>query len=87
MTVNTNKTSGMIEIAVQDTGVGMTKLQLSRLFKPFTKIKSNRELNREGVGLGLAVSKNIAIALEGDINVISQKGAGSTFTLTLPMPN
>jgi signal transduction histidine kinase len=56
---------------VTDTGVGMSRLQLSRLFKPFTKIKSNRQLNKEGVGLGLAVSRNIAIALEGDISVKS----------------
>ena len=64
----------------------MSRLQLSRLFKPFTKIKSNRQLNKEGVGLGLAVSRNISIALEGDITVKSQQGMGSTFTLTLPLP-
>jgi signal transduction histidine kinase len=77
--------SGMLEIAVKDSGVGMSRLQLSRLFKPFTKIKSNRKLNKEGVGLGLAVSKNIAIALSGDISVKSETGKGSTFTLSLPL--
>jgi signal transduction histidine kinase len=55
------------------------------LFKPFTKIKSNRQLNKEGVGLGLAVSRNIAIALQGDLTVKSEKGNGSTFTLSLPL--
>jgi len=67
--VSLNPGKGVVELAVTDTGVGMSRVQLSRLFKPFTKIKSNRELNKEGVGLGLAVSRNIAIALEGDITV------------------
>ena len=71
-------------IAVEDTGVGMTKMQLEKLFKPYTKIKSNRELNMEGVGLGLAFSKNIALALGGDIFVKSVVRVGSTFTLSLP---
>lgn len=52
----------------------MTEAEVSKLFKPFTKIKCNRELNREGVGLGLSVSKNLAIALEGDIIVSSTSG-------------
>ena len=74
----------MMNISVEDSGVGMSKEQISRLFTPFTKIKSNRELNKEGVGLGLAVSKNIAKALGGDITVVSEIGQGSKFTLTLP---
>ena len=45
---------------------------------------ANRKLNKEGVGLGLAVSKNIAIALAGDITVKSQQNKGSKFTLSLP---
>lgn len=69
MSISANSEKGKVELSVTDTGVGMSRLQLSRLFKPFTKIKSNRQLNKEGVGLGLAVSKNIAVALEGDITV------------------
>lgn len=69
MSISANSEKGKVELSVTDTGVGMSRLQLSRLFKPFTKIKSNRKLNKEGVGLGLAVSKNIAVALEGDITV------------------
>ena len=45
----------------------------------------NRSLNKEGVGLGLAVSRNIARALGGDIIVESCEGKGSKFTLTLPI--
>ena len=44
----------------------------------------NRHLNKEGVGLGLSLSKNMARALGGDINFKSKKGKGSKFYLTLP---
>jgi signal transduction histidine kinase len=63
----------------------MSNQQKARLFQPFTKIKSNRQLNKEGVGLGLAVSKNIAVALSGNIDVTSEQGKGSTFILKLPL--
>ncbi len=45
----------------------------------------NRELNQEGVGLGLTISKNLAKALGGDINVQSKIGIGSSFTLKIPV--
>lgn len=45
----------------------------------------NRHLNKDGVGLGLTVSRNIANALGGDIEVFSEEGKGSKFTLTLPI--
>ena len=60
-----------MEIAVVDSGVGMSPEQVERLFQPFTKIMENRNLNRDGVGLGLSVSKKIAKALGGDIIVQS----------------
>ena len=55
------------------------------LFQPFTKIMQNRNLNREGVGLGLAVSKKIAKALGGEILVESKINQGSKFTLCFPL--
>lgn len=72
-------------ISVEDTGVGMSPDQLDKLFVPFTKIQENRELNREGVGLGLAISKNIARALKGRIEAESTVGTGTTFTVTIPI--
>lgn len=47
---------------------------------------SNRDMNKDGVGLGLTISKNLAKALGGDIDVESDVGIGSQFTLTLPCP-
>lgn len=52
---------------VEDTGVGMSSSQADKLFTPYTKIMSTRKLNKEGVGLGLAVSRKIGRALGGDI--------------------
>ena len=54
-----------------DTGVGISEDKFKELFTAFTKIKKHRELNTEGVGLGLTVSKNLAIAMGGDIQVSS----------------
>lgn len=53
------------------------------LFSVFNKIHEDRELNKNGVGLGLTISKKLSMALGGDIRVDSEKGVGSTFTLTL----
>lgn len=71
-------------IQVKDSGVGMDKYQLSMLFTAFTKIMNNRELNKDGVGLGLTISKNLAQALGGDILVESEVDQGTKFTLVLP---
>jgi Histidine kinase-, DNA gyrase B-, and HSP90-like ATPase len=74
-----------IEITVRDTGVGIENAKLKEIFTPFVKVQKNREFNKEGVGLGLAVSRSIARALGGDIKVQSTEGIGSIFTLVLPM--
>lgn len=54
-------------IIVEDTGAGMSQHKIAKLFKTFTKILKNKNSNRDGVGLGLTLSKNIAQALDGDI--------------------
>lgn len=58
-------------ISVEDTGVGMDDEQIDMLFQNFTKFKKDRKMNKEGVGLGLSISRNIARALGGDIKVQS----------------
>ena len=74
-----------IRLSVRDTGVGIQPSKLGSLFTAFTKIKLNRELNTEGVGLGLTISKNISTAMGGDISVQSTLGRGSVFSVTLPL--
>ena len=49
-----------LKIIVEDTGFGMSQLNTTKLFTTFTKIMKNRNINKDGVGLGLTLSKNIA---------------------------
>ena len=79
-----NKKEKTMTTIIRDTGVGMTQDQMTHLFTNYTKIINNRELNREGVGLGLTISKNLAKALGGDIFATSSIGIGSSFTLKIP---
>ena len=76
--------SNNIRITVVDTGVGIEASRIPGLFNAFTKIMRYREMNQEGVGLGLSISKNLAKALSGDITVDSLVGVGSKFTVVLP---
>jgi two-component system sporulation sensor kinase C len=68
-----------LEVKIQDTGVGISKENLSRLFEPFFTTKKN------GTGLGLAISQRIIQEHHGKIDVKSEVHKGSTFTLSLPM--
>ena len=74
---------GLWHIAVTDTGCGIDDSERSRIFKEFSRL-SNAQ-GEEGFGLGLAITLRLVKLLDGDINVVSSKGKGSTFTITLPM--
>ena len=73
-----------VEFAVSDTGIGMTPEQLSRLFRRFTQADASTTRRYGGTGLGLAISRHFADMLGARINVSSEPGKGSTFTITLP---
>eukprot|EP00347_Sterkiella_histriomuscorum_P007464 403348815 len=73
-----------IVIEVQDSGVGIDKSQIQNLFIAYNKIMKNRNLNKEGCGLGLTISKNLSQALGGDLKVSSVLGQGSVFAIVLP---
>ncbi len=73
-----------VHIHVRDSGPGIPDDDLERSFEPFVQI--DRRLNRpaEGTGLGLAISRELARGMGGDVEVASEPGKGSTFTLVLP---
>jgi signal transduction histidine kinase/CheY-like chemotaxis protein len=73
-----------INIAVADTGIGMTSEQMSRLFQEFSQADASTTRKYGGTGLGLAISKRFCQMMGGDITVESKPGAGSTFTMRLP---
>jgi adenylate cyclase len=73
-----------VEIAVTDTGIGMTPAQMEKLFQEFSQVDSSTTRKYGGTGLGLAISQRFCRMMGGDISVQSEAGRGSTFTITLP---
>ena len=76
----------VLEIAVRDTGIGMTAAEMTGLFQPFYRVPSLAADHPVGTGLGLAICKRIARRLGGDVTVQSTKASGSIFTLSIPAP-
>lgn|GEM_PF-2337540 len=74
--------SVLIVTNVADTGIGMTREQQRRVFNLFEQAEASTARNYGGTGLGLTISKQIAVLMGGDIAVRSETGVGSTFTLT-----
>jgi signal transduction histidine kinase len=75
--------NGTVRIAVRDTGPGIEPEQLERVFEPFVQVRRTYDSSHTGVGLGLAISRQWARAMGGDVTVESEVGAGSVFTLIL----
>jgi signal transduction histidine kinase len=72
-----------VRISVQDRGVGISASDLPHIFDPFFRSPKSIDAQIHGTGLGLAVASRIAEAMGGKLSVVSQIGAGSTFTLHL----
>jgi signal transduction histidine kinase len=70
---------------VTDTGIGIAKADLERLFKPFEQANGNVAAKYGGTGLGLAITKSLANAMGGDVTATSTPGRGSTFVMKLPV--
>jgi GAF domain-containing protein len=73
-----------IEMAVADTGIGMTAEQMAKLFQEFSQAEASTAKNYGGTGLGLAITRKLARMMGGDVTVASEPGKGSVFTLRLP---
>jgi signal transduction histidine kinase len=73
-----------VELAVADTGIGMTAEQQAKLFQDFTQADSLTARRYGGTGLGLAITRKLARMMGGDVTVTSQLGKGSVFTIRLP---
>ena len=84
LTINTETGNGengarVLKIKIQDTGVGISPENLERLFEPFFTTKKN------GTGLGLSITRRVALEHNGTVEVQSETGKGSTFSISLPV--
>jgi len=74
-------------VSVKDTGLGIKKENIERLFHKFDRLDVERNTTTEGTGLGLAITKQLVEKMGGKINVQSQYGEGSIFVIQLPQKN
>jgi GAF domain-containing protein len=76
--------SNFVELAVSDTGIGMTAEQQAKLFEEFSQADRTTAQHFGGTGLGLAITRKLARMMGGDVTVTSEPGKGSVFTVRLP---
>ncbi len=85
VTVSLDQSDHQAIIQVKDTGIGIAASEQARIFDRFYRVHSDRSRDTGGSGLGLAIAKAIAAAHQGNLQVQSELGVGSTFTLRLPL--
>lgn len=73
-----------ILIQIEDTGIGIPKDELSKVFDEFYRASNAKEVERDGTGLGLSIAKQIVERHQGKIWVESEEGKGSSFSIELP---
>ena len=86
ITLHCSASDGSAEVVVTDTGRGIPRGKLASIFDPFVQVDRHLTPERQqGVGLGLAISRDLARSMNGDITVQSDAGKGATFVLRLPL--
>ena len=85
ITVSVRRRNGEVTVAVRDTGVGVPAEQLPRIFERFHRVPNARARTHEGTGIGLALVQELVRLHGGRIDVASEDGAGTTFTVHLPI--
>lgn len=73
-------------LRVEDTGIGMSPEQKEKVFRPFTQADLSTTRKYGGTGLGLTITKEIISAMGGELQLDSEMGKGTSFTVTLPLP-
>lgn len=87
ITITAYNVSDQLIISIKDTGIGIEKEYLDRLFERFFRVDKARSKKIAGTGLGLAIVKHIVIQFNGDIKVKSEMGKGTEFKIILPIRN
>ena len=84
VTLSVRTSASEVAIVVNDTGVGIPGDKLDTIFEPFVQLGHVKDKSASGIGLGLAISRDLARVMAGDVSATSEVGKGSTFTLRLP---
>ncbi|WP_051326737.1 PAS domain S-box protein [Aliagarivorans taiwanensis] len=79
-----DKVRGMLNMQIEDTGIGMNQAQIGSLFKPFTQADSSTTRQYGGTGLGLSITKSFVDLMGGSVSVSSEAGKGSCFAVEIP---
>ena len=79
-----NEKNTILNVSVEDTGIGIKSEDLGRLFQSFTQVNSKRNRSIEGTGLGLAIVKQLTELMGGNVSVSSKFGVGSVFSFSIP---
>ncbi len=85
VTVSTFRDGGHAIVRVADTGCGIPTDRLEKIFEPFVQLGARGPGQQDGVGLGLSISRALARGMDGELEVESRLGEGSTFTVRLPL--
>ncbi|MEO8909250.1 MAG: ATP-binding protein [Gemmatimonadaceae bacterium] len=85
ITVSCRANEDMVDFEVRDTGSGIASHKQAAIFEPFVQLDRTLRSGHEGIGLGLAISRELAVQMKGTLTVESEFGRGSTFVLSLPL--
>lgn len=85
ISLRVNVENALLNFEVKDSGVGIAKKDLALIFQPFRQVNDGINRESEGVGLGLSISKNLIELMDGSIDVHTQLGLGSTFSISIPL--
>ncbi len=86
ITLKASYQDNQLSIDIEDTGIGMSEMALSRIFEDFAQADSSTTKKFGGTGLGLSITKELITLMGGTITVQSQEGKGTTFSLNIPLP-
>ncbi|MFT7491153.1 MAG: signal transduction histidine kinase [Pseudohongiellaceae bacterium] len=86
VTISVHNKPHYLKLMVSDTGVGLTKNQLDTIFYQFNQVDHKNALRTKGTGLGLSITKHFCELMGGQITTRSEKGVGTSFSVTIPLP-
>jgi signal transduction histidine kinase len=84
ITLGADRVDGRVRIWVRDTGIGIAREEIEKVFEPFFQAERGTTRRYNGVGLGLTVARDLARGMKGEVTIASEVGAGTTATVVLP---